>query len=257
MAWSIMWLSPAASRAGVPSNARPLELGGKDPAYVRADARLEHAIENTVDGTFFNSGQSCCGIERIYVHETLYSRFVEGFVALTRKYVLDDPLDQATTLGPMAAPRFANVVRQQTAEAIAKGASGLIDAAAFKRSKAKTPWLAPQVLTGVDHSMSVMREESFGPVVGIMPVKDDEQAIALMNDSAYGLSASVWTQDLDAAERIGARLETGTVYANRCDYLDPGLAWTGVRETGRGTSLSRIGYEMLTRPKSFHLREVP
>jgi len=234
-----------------------LELGGKDPAYVRADARLEHAIENTVDGTFFNSGQSCCGIERIYVHEALYNRFVEGFVALTRQYILDDPLDQTTTLGPMAATRFAEVVRKQTAQAVAKGARGLIDPTGFKRSKAGTPWLAPQVLIGVDHSMGVMREESFGPVVGIMSVKDDEEAIGLMNDSPYGLTASVWTQDLGAAERIGARLETGTVYANRCDYLDPGLAWTGVKETGRGASLSRIGYEMLTRPKSFHLREVP
>ena len=148
-------------------------------------------------------------------------------------------------------------MRKHTAEAIAKGASGLIDPTGFKRSKAGSPWLAPQVLTGVNHSMSVMREESFGPVVGIMSVKDDEEAIGLMNNSAYGLTASVWTQDLGAAERIGARLETGTVYANRCDYLDPGLAWTGVKETGRGASLSRIGYEMLTRPKSFHLREVP
>jgi acyl-CoA reductase-like NAD-dependent aldehyde dehydrogenase len=157
----------------------------------------------------------------------------------------------------MAATRFADVVRQQTAQALAKGAKALIDAKAFKRSKHGTPWLAPQVLTSVDHSMSVMRDESFGPVVGIMKVRDDEEAIKLMNDSPYGLTASVWTQDLDAAARIGARLETGTVYANRCDYLDPGLAWTGVKETGRGASLSRIGYELLTRPKSFHLREVP
>jgi acyl-CoA reductase-like NAD-dependent aldehyde dehydrogenase len=234
-----------------------LELGGKDPAYVRADAKLEHAIENTVDGTFFNSGQSCCGIERIYVAQGLYERFVDGFVALTRRYILDDPLDAATTLGPMAATRFADVVRRQTAEAAARGAAALIDVQAFPRSRAGTPWLAPQVLTGVDHSMSVMREESFGPVVGIMPVEDDEEAIRLMNDSPYGLTASVWTEDLDAAERIGARLETGTVYANRCDYLDPGLAWTGVKETGRGVSLSRLGYEVLTRPKSFHFKEAP
>ena len=191
------------------------------------------------------------------MHESVYDRFVDGFVALTRQYVLDDPLDERTTLGPMAATRFADVVRQQTAQALAKGAKALIDAKAFKRSKAGTPWLAPQVLTNVDHGMSVMMEESFGPVVGIMKVRDDEEAIRLMNDSPYGLTASVWTQDLDAAARIGARLETGTVYANRCDYLDPGLAWTGVKETGRGASLSRIGYEMLTRPKSFHLREVP
>ncbi|MEZ0303547.1 MAG: aldehyde dehydrogenase family protein [Hyphomicrobiaceae bacterium] len=232
-----------------------LELGGKDPAYVCADVNLDFAIENTVDGAFFNSGQSCCGIERIYVHESVYDRFVDGFVALARQYVLDDPLDERTTLGPMAQTRFAEAVRKQTAEAVAKGASALIDPKAYKRAKTGTPWLEPQVLTGVDHTMSVMTEESFGPVVGIMKVRDDDEAISLMNDSRYGLTASVWTQDLDAAERIGSWIETGTVYANRCDYLDPGLAWTGVKDTGRGASLSRTGYEALTRPKSFHLRE--
>lgn len=232
-----------------------LELGGKDPAYVRADANLDHAVETTVDGAFFNSGQSCCGIERVYVHAGVYDRFVEGFVALTRQYVLDDPLDERTTLGPMAATRFADVVRSQTGQAIAQGARPLIDTSAFARNREGTPWLAPQVLTGVDHSMRVMIEESFGPVVGIMKVGDDDEAIGLMNDSPYGLTASVWTEDLDAADRIGARLETGTVYANRCDYLDPALAWTGVKDTGRGVSLSRLGYDMLTRPKSFHLRD--
>jgi len=232
-----------------------LELGGKDPAYVRDDADLDLAVECTVDGTYYNSGQSCCGIERIYVAQSLYSRFVDGFVALARSYVLADPLDPATSLGPMAATRFADLVRAHTAEAVARGASALIDEAAFPISRPGTPWLAPQVLTGVDHSMRVMREESFGPVVGIMPIRDDEQAIALMNDSPYGLTASVWTRDLDAAERIGARLQTGTVYANRCDYLDPALAWTGVKDTGRGASLSPLGYATLTRPKSYHLRE--
>lgn len=233
-----------------------LELGGKDPAYVRVDADVAHAVENLVDGAFFNSGQSCCGVERIYVHETLYDKFVDGFAALTGQYVLDDPLQEATTLGPMAATRFADVVRQQTAEAVSKGARALVDAKAFKRDATGTPWLAPQVLTRVDHSMSVMKDESFGPVVGIMPVKNDAEAIHLMNDSPYGLTASIWTADTDAAAHIGAQIETGTVYMNRCDYLDPGLAWTGVKDTGRGASLSRIGYDMLTRPKSFHLREV-
>jgi acyl-CoA reductase-like NAD-dependent aldehyde dehydrogenase len=233
-----------------------LELGGKDPAYVRADAKLDHAIENLVDGAFFNSGQSCCGVERIYVHESVYDRFVEGFVELTKQYVLDDPLDERTTLGPMAATRFADVVRGQITEAVAKGARAHIDPAAFPRNKEGTPWLAPQVLTNVDHAMQVMVEESFGPVVGIMKVSSDEEAIRLMNDSPYGLTASIWTTDLAAAEAIGAQIETGTVYMNRCDYLDPALAWTGVKDTGRGASLSRIGYEMLTRPKSFHLREV-
>jgi acyl-CoA reductase-like NAD-dependent aldehyde dehydrogenase len=233
-----------------------LELGGKDPAYVRADAKLEHAIENIVDGAFFNSGQSCCGIERVYVHESLYDAFVAGAADLTSRYVLGDPLDEATTLGPMAATRFADVVRGQVSEAIRAGARAHVDPALFKAAREGTPWLAPQVLTEVDHTMRVMMEESFGPVVGIMKVKDDAEAVQLMNDSPYGLSASIWTSDLDAAARLAASIETGTVYANRCDYLDPGLAWTGVKDTGRGASLSRIGYEMLTRPKSIHLRAV-
>lgn len=231
-----------------------LELGGKDPAYVRADADLDFAVANLVDGAFYNSGQCCCGIERIYVHESLYDRFVAGFVDLTSQYVLGNPLDEATTLGPMAQKRFADLIRGQIREAVDRGATAHIDPAAFPANREGTPYLAPQVLTGVDHTMSVMREESFGPVVGIMKVKSDEEALALMNDSIYGLTASVWTTDLEAAERLGGEIETGTVFMNRCDYLDPGLAWTGVKETGRGASLSRIGFEMLTRPKSFHLR---
>jgi acyl-CoA reductase-like NAD-dependent aldehyde dehydrogenase len=232
-----------------------LELGGKDPAYVRADVKLDHAIENLVDGAFYNSGQCCCGIERIYVHEAVYDKFLDGFVNLTRQYVLGNPMDEATTLGPMAHTRFAAVVRKQTAEALAKGAKGHIDMEAFAANREGTPYLAPQVLTNVDHSMSVMMEESFGPVVGIMKVKSDEEAIRLMNDSPYGLTAGIWTSDLEAAERIGDQVETGTVFMNRCDYLDPALAWTGVKDTGRGASLSPIGYEMLTRPKSYHLRQ--
>jgi acyl-CoA reductase-like NAD-dependent aldehyde dehydrogenase len=233
-----------------------LELGGKDPAYVRADARIEDAVANLVDGAFYNSGQSCCGVERIYVHEHVYNRFVEGFVALVGDYVLDDPLQDATTLGPMAATRFADVVRRQTNEAIAKGGKALIDSQAFVRNRDGTPWLAPQVLTEVDHSMSVMMEESFGPVVGIMKVRGDDEAIGLMNDSPYGLTGSIWTSDENEGRAIGTRIETGTVYLNRCDYLDPALAWTGIKDSGRGVSLSQLGYEMLTRPKSFHLREV-
>ncbi|MCJ8142664.1 aldehyde dehydrogenase family protein [Ancylobacter sp. A5.8] len=231
-----------------------LELGGKDPAYVRADADFDFTVENLVDGAFYNAGQCCCGIERIYVHEALYDRFIDAFSALTGKYVLGNPLDEGTTLGPMAQKRFAELIRRQTAEALAKGAKAHIDAGAFPMNREGTPYLAPQVLTGVDHSMSVMREESFGPVVGIMKVKDDAEAVALMNDSIYGLTASIWTADRAAAEELGGQVETGTVFMNRCDYLDPGLAWTGVKETGRGASLSRIGFEMLTRPKSFHLR---
>lgn len=231
-----------------------LELGGKDPAYVRPDANFEHTVENLVDGAFYNSGQCCCGIERIYVHESLYDTFVQTFVAQARTYVLGNPLDEATTLGPMAHTRFADVVRGQIEGAVRQGAAAHIDPGEFPASREGTAYLAPQVLTNVDHSMQVMKEESFGPVVGIMKVSDDEQALHLMNDSPYGLTASIWTQDVDAAEALGGRLETGTVYMNRCDYLDPALAWTGVKDTGRGASLSELGYAMLTRPKSYHLR---
>jgi acyl-CoA reductase-like NAD-dependent aldehyde dehydrogenase len=231
-----------------------LELGGKDPAYVRSDAAFDHAVENIVDGAFFNTGQSCCGIERVYVAAPLYDRFVEAAAALTRQYVLGSPLDEATTLGPMARTALAGAVRTQIEEAVAGGARAHIDQRAFPMSRAGTQWLAPQILTGVDHGMNVMMEESFGPVVGVMKVADDEEAIRLMNDSPYGLTASIWTADVDAAERIGAQIETGTVFMNRADYLDPALAWTGVKDTGHGATLSRIGYEALTRPKSFHLR---
>jgi acyl-CoA reductase-like NAD-dependent aldehyde dehydrogenase len=231
-----------------------LELGGKDPAYVRADANLEHAVENLVDGSFFNSGQSCCAIERIYVDQRLYPAFVERFVALTRQYVLGNPLEEATTLGPLVSPGAADFVRGQIAAALAQGARALIDARDFPADVPGSAYLAPQVLVDVDHRMSVMRDESFGPVIGIMPVAGDDEAIGLMNDSEFGLSASIWTQDLATAERLGDEIATGTLFMNRCDYLDPALAWTGVKHSGRGATLSRLGYEHLTRAKSFHLR---
>lgn len=231
-----------------------LELGGKDPAYVRGDADLAHAVENLVDGAFFNSGQSCCGIERIYVHRDLYPKFVDGFVELTKSYVLGDPLDEATTLGPMVKAEAAAFARGQVAEAVRAGARALIDPGLFPRDHEGTPYMAPQVVVEVNHQMGLMSEESFAPTVGIMPVADDAEAVTLMNDSSYGLTASLWTSDPEAAARLGAEIETGTVFMNRCDYLDPALAWTGVKDTGRGATLSRIGYETLTRPKSFHLR---
>ncbi len=231
-----------------------LELGGKDPAYVRADADIAHAIENLVDGAFFNSGQSCCGIERIYAHRDVYDRFVEGFVDLTKKYVLGDPLDPNVTLGPMVRTAAAEFVRGQVAEAVAAGAKALVDPKLFAADKPGTPYLAPQVLVDVDHTMRVMNEESFGPVIGIMKVASDDEAIRLMNDSRYGLTAAIWTSDESAAIRIGDQVETGTWFMNRCDYLDPALAWTGVKDSGRGCTLSRLGFQYLTRPKSFHLR---
>lgn len=231
-----------------------LELGGKDPAYVRPDANLAAAIENLVDGAMFNSGQSCCAVERIYVHRDVYEQFVAGAVELTKQYKLGNPLDPATTLGPMVRADAADKARAHIADALAKGAKALIDESLFPLSQAGTPYLAPQILVNVDHSMLVMTEETFAPVVGIMPVSNDEEAIRLMNDSHYGLTASLWTTDVDAALRIGDQIETGTFYMNRCDYLDPALAWTGVKDSGRGCTLSQLGFAAFTRPKSFHLR---
>jgi acyl-CoA reductase-like NAD-dependent aldehyde dehydrogenase len=231
-----------------------LELGGKDPAYVRADANLAHAIENLVDGSFFNSGQSCCAIERIYVHESVHDRFLAGFVDLTMQYKLGNPLAADATLGPMVRASAADLVRRQVAEAVGKGAKAHIDPGHFPADKDGTTYMAPQVLSEVDHSMQVMTEESFGPVIGIMKVRSDDEAIRLMNDSRYGLTAAIWTQDEAAAIAIGDRVETGTWFMNRCDYLDPELAWTGVKDSGRGCTLSKLGFAYLTRPKSFHLR---
>jgi acyl-CoA reductase-like NAD-dependent aldehyde dehydrogenase len=234
-----------------------LELGGKDPAYVRADADLAHAVESLVDGACFNAGQSCCGIERIYVHERLYDAFVEGYVEVAGRYVLGDPLDPATTLGPMVRPAAADHARSQVEEALRQGARGLIDGRRFERERPGSAYMAPQCLVDVTHGMRVMREESFAPIVGIMKVGSDEEAVALMNDSAFGLTAAIWTADPEAAIRIGDRLETGTVFMNRCDYLDPALAWVGVKDSGRGVALSPLAYEHLTRPRSFHLRLQP
>ena len=232
-----------------------LELGGKDPGYVRADADLDAAVDSLMDGAMYNAGQCCCGIERIYVHASLYDAFVEKSVAWVKGLKLGNPFDPASTLGPMANKRFAAVVRAQTAEAITAGATALIDPALFPADDGGA-YLAPQILVNVNHKMRVMMEESFGPVVGIMQVKDDAEAIALMNDSPYGLTASIWTADADAAAAIGARIETGTVFMNRCDYLDPALCWTGCKDTGRGGSLSYLGFHSVTRPKSYHLKKV-
>lgn len=231
-----------------------LELGGKDPAYVRADANFDYAVENLADGAFFNSGQSCCGVERIYVDKAIYPKFLEAFSALTEKYVLDTPLDPETTLGPMVSAKAAEFVREQISSAVHGGAKAHIETRKFRRDAVGSPYMAPQVLSNVTHQMSVMRDESFGPVIGIMPVANDTEAVRLMNDSPYGLTASIWTSDAAMAEALGDQIETGTVYMNRCDYLDPALAWTGVKETGRGVTLSKLGFDAMTRVKSFHLK---
>ncbi|WP_299419223.1 aldehyde dehydrogenase family protein [uncultured Shimia sp.] len=229
------------------------ELGGKDPGYVMEDADVDAAVDTLIDGAMFNSGQCCCGIERIYVHESLYDDFVAKAVEIVKGYKLGNPMDEATTIGPMANVRFANEVRAQISEALEAGATAQIETFAEDDGGA---YLTPQILTNVTHDMRVMQDESFGPVVGIMKVSSDEEAIALMNDSEFGLTASLWTKDVARAERVGNEIETGTVFMNRADYLDPGLCWTGCKNTGRGGGLSVIGYQNLTRPKSYHLKKV-
>jgi len=231
-----------------------LELGGCDPVYVRHDADVAHAVENIVDGAYFNSGQSCCGLQRIYVHESVYDRFTRGCVELIRQYRLGDPLDPQTTLGPVVRTAAAEAIRAQLRASIEAGARPVIEEREFAKSRAGTPYLAPQLLLDAPGSCAVMREEIFGPVAGVMKVHSDEEAIAQMNDSPFGLTAAVWTADAAAAVALGERVQTGTWFMNRCDYLDPALAWVGVKDSGRGCTLSVVGYEHLTRPKSFHLR---
>lgn len=231
-----------------------LELGGKDPAYVRADCDFEATVENLVDGAFYNAGQSCCGIERIYVARPIFDRFVDAFTAQVKNYSLGDPTEASTTLGPMVRTAAAELVRTQIADAVRQGARTCIDPSEFPANRPNSPYLAPQVLVDVTHEMSIMRDETFGPAVGIMAVDNDDMAVKFMNDSNFGLTASVWTEDQTAAMAIGERIETGTMFMNRCDYLDPALAWVGVKESGRGCTLSPVGYESLTRPKSYHFR---
>jgi acyl-CoA reductase-like NAD-dependent aldehyde dehydrogenase len=231
-----------------------LELGGKDPAYVRHDADIENAVTELASGAFFNAGQSCCGIERIYVHEKVFEDFAAGLIFAARDLELGDPRRETTTLGPMVRPAAADFVRNQITEAVRAGARPMVDPRTFRSDREGSAYKSPQVLVNVTHEMRVMTEESFGPVVGIMKVRSDEEAITLMNDSDYGLTAAIWTGDEEAAISIGGRVETGTWFMNRCDYLDPELAWTGMKNSGSGCSLSAVGFEQLTRLKSFHLK---
>ncbi|KAJ7136151.1 succinate semialdehyde dehydrogenase [Mycena epipterygia] len=239
-----------------------LELGGKDPAYVRSDADLDYTVPELVDGAFFNSGQSCCAVERIYVHEEVFDDFVAKFVEIVRRYKLGEPTRTDVTLGPVVSVAAADRIRKQIDDAIAAGATALIQPETWplRRLKLSPAWVIPQVLVDVNHTMDIMMEETFGPVVGIMKVTSDEEALQLMNDSPYGLTASVWTNAAENPESEEAfmalqeQLECGTVFLNRCDYLDPALAWTGVKNSGRGVSLSKFGYDQLTRAKSVYMK---
>ena len=229
------------------------ELGGKDPGYVMEDADIDRAVDSLIDGAMFNSGQCCCGIERIYVHESIYDEFLAKAIALVKSYKLGNPLDHATTIGPMANIRFATEVRSQLSEALTAGAIAHIPQ--FPEDNGSDCYVTPQILTNVDHHMRIMREETFGPVVGIMKVTTDSEAITMMNDSEFGLSVSLWSTDAARCEDLGEQLETGTVFMNRCDYLDPALCWTGCKNTGRGAGLSSLGFHAVTRPKSYHLKK--
>ena len=231
-------------------------MGGKDPAYVRADCNFNHAVENLVDGSYFNSGQSCCGIERIYVDESIFDNFIESFKEQTEKYNLNNPLEVSTNLGPVVKLSAANTIRKQISRAISNGAKNIIDKTKFEIDDSENCYVSPSALVNVDHNMEFMMEETFGPTVGIMKVKNEEEAKNLMNDSPYGLTASIWTSDKEFAYNFGNKIQTGTFFMNRCDYLDPGLAWTGVKDTGMGVTLSVLGFDHLTRAKSYHLRKV-
>jgi len=233
-----------------------LELGGKDPAYVRKDCNLKHAIENLADGVFYNSGQSCCGIERIYVDGAVYDDFVDGIKSFSEKYILDNPIKKDTNLGPVVRLSAAHTIRAQIKDAISSGARDIINKSNFKIDEESNCYVSPSVLVDVNNSMKFMMEETFGPSAGIMKVSNEDEAAQLMNDSPYGLTACVWTSDKDFAQSFGPKINTGTFFMNRCDYLDPGLAWTGVKDTGTGVTLSVLGFDHVTRAKSYHYRTV-
>lgn len=229
-----------------------LELGGKDAAYVAADADVAFAAENIVDGAMYNAGQSCCGIERVYVHEAVLAEFLEASKRSADAYVLGDPFDRSTTMGPLSNAKATRVMEEQVRDAVSKGAKVL--SGGDVKTIGQATFFEPTLLRDVNHDMEVMREENFGPVMPVMMVADDEEAVALVNDCAYGLTASIWTADVERARRFAGKIDAGTIYMNRCDYLDPALPWTGVKDSGKGSSLSQYGFYSLTRRKAIHFR---
>ena len=229
-----------------------LELGGKDPTYVRADADALAAAESLADGAMYNTGQSCCSVERIYVHESLYSAFVDHFVAAVRGFKVGDPMDPATYIGAITRAPQLDVLDTQVADAKAKGAELLCGG---HRLPGPGQWYAPTVLTNVNHTMELMREESFGPLIGIQKVRGDDEAVALMNDTRYGLTAGVYTRDEARARELLARVNAGSVYWNCCDRVSPRLPWSGYGDSGIGLTLSTQGIQTFTRPKAWHLRQ--
>jgi acyl-CoA reductase-like NAD-dependent aldehyde dehydrogenase len=240
------------ARAVRPLAKLQLELGGKDPAYVRADVDAKAAAESLADGAMYNAGQSCCAVERLYVHEAAHDAFVGHFVAAVRGLRVGDPMDEATTLGPLARAAQLDVLDAQVRDALDKGATLLCGG---QRLPGPGHWYAPTVVSGVDHSMLLMRDESFGPVIGIQKVADDHEAVALMNDTRYGLTAAVYSADEARARTLLARVNAGTVYWNCCDRVSPRLPWSGVGDSGLGLTLSREGIRTFTRPKAWHLRQ--
>jgi acyl-CoA reductase-like NAD-dependent aldehyde dehydrogenase len=228
-----------------------LELGGKDPVYIADDVDPKAAAAGTADGAFYNAGQSCCAVERIYVHEAIADRFIEAFIEEVRGFKVGDPTDDTTYIGPLTRGAQLAVLEAQIADAKQKGATVALGGARLARPG---HYFAPTVLTGVNGTMSVMREESFGPIIGIQRVKDDEQAVAAMNDTEYGLTAGVYTKDRARAERILSRVDAGSAYWNCCDRVSPRLPWSGRRHSGLGLTLSRYGILAFTKPKAWHLR---
>jgi acyl-CoA reductase-like NAD-dependent aldehyde dehydrogenase len=235
-----------------------LELGGKDPAYIRSDVDVKWAAEEIVDGAVFNSGQSCCSVERVYVDEKIHDEFVSAVQDVLKGYKLGDPFDKGTHVGPVVSKRSAEAIRSHIKDALDKGAKDATpDNESFKSPPADGNYVAPTLLTGVNHDMAVMTEETFGPVIPVMKVKSDADAIKLMNDSQFGLTASIWTKDVAKAHELIEDVEAGTVFVNRCDYPAPDLAWVGWKDSGKGQTLSKFGFDQFVKLKSYHVKDYP